>query len=72
MTKTFTQKQMDRAKNLYYAKGYRDAMDSPTVEDALESAEQIKSWSKWEQFDFDWSMVVLGVVCLGVVIVMIV
>ena len=71
MTKTYTQKQYDSAKERAYAKGLRRALDMPAVEDAIENAQQIKSWKKWEQFDFDWTVTLLVVACLGVILMMI-
>jgi hypothetical protein len=70
--KTYTQKQYDNAKKRAYAKGYEAGSELVTMDDIIENAHQIKEWRKLEQFDFDWTVAILIVVCLGVVIAMIV
>ncbi len=40
-------------------------------EDVVESANQIKGWKKWEQFDFDWTVALLVVACVGAILMMI-
>jgi hypothetical protein len=56
-----------------YLRGYDDGAreQAQVLEDALDNAHQVISWRKWEQFDFDWSMVALVVVMLLVVVSMI-
>ncbi len=73
MVKQYTQKQYDSAKERAYKKGWNDsvidAIDS--MSDVLDNAEQVNSWKKWEQFDFDWTVTLLVVACIGVILMMI-
>jgi hypothetical protein len=75
--KQYTQKQMDSAKERAYKKGFAhgtesaEAVSQAHYEDVLDSANEIKQWKKWEQYDFDWTIAILVAVCLGVVVSMI-
>lgn len=69
--KTYTQKQYDSAKERAFKKGYEARENLITVDEAIMSATQIREWKKWEQFDFDWSVVALVVVSLAILIGMI-
>lgn len=71
MTKTYNQKQMDSAKKRAYNNGYEARENLITVDEAIMSATQIREWKKWEQFDFDWTVVALFILCVGVLITMI-
>lgn len=72
MTKTYSQKQMDSAKKREHKKGYDlgFAQGNLGVE-AVESANQVQEWKKWEQFDFDWTVILLVVACVGAILMMI-
>ena len=72
-TKTYTQKQYDNAKKRAYKKGLEAGYEGLDIitNDALESAQQVKDWKKWEQFDFDWTLIALVEVCLGVLVTII-
>lgn len=39
--------------------------------DSLENAQQVNSWKKWEQFDFDLTVTLLVVACVGAILMMI-
>ena len=69
--KTYTQKQMDSAKERAYKKGYEACNSLVTVDEAIMSATQIREWKKWEQFDFDWTVTLLVVACVGAILMMI-
>jgi len=79
--KTYTQKQYDNAKKRAYDKGFAYGFNEGlyhnpevverSVDEVLETAREINSWKKWEQFDFDWTVIALVVVCLGVLVTMI-
>lgn len=71
MTKTYTQKQYDAAKERAYFKGWKAGWESPSVEDAMKSAVQVQEWNKWDQFDFDCTVVLLIVACVGAILMMI-
>ena len=64
--KTYTQKQMDSAKERAYKKGYEACNSLVTVDEAIMSATQIREWKKWEQFDFDWTVAALVIVCVTI------
>ena len=69
--KTYTQDQYDKAKLRSYKKGYKEASELISMDETLDNSNDIKEWKKWDQFDFDWSVVVLIVVSLAVLIGMI-
>ena len=81
MTKTYSQKQYDSAKKRAYNKGYaygfndglyhNPEVEERAVDDVLETARGINEWKKWEQFDFDWTMTLLVVACLGAILMMV-
>lgn len=70
--KTYTQKQYDNAKKRAYDKGYEARENLVTVDEAIMSATQIRDWKKWEQFDFDWTLIAIVVVFLGVILTIII
>lgn len=73
--KTYTQKQYDSAKKRAYNKGVRDTQDILNFKEESdaqwESVREINSWKKWEQFDFDWTVTLLVVACVGAILMMI-
>ena len=69
--KTYTQKQYDSAKERAFKKGFKEGIDCISMEDVLENTKQVNSWKKWEQFDFDWTVTLLVVACVGVILMMI-
>jgi len=73
MTKTYSQKQYDSAKERAFKKGLEAGYEGLDIitNDALESAIEIKQWKKWEQFDFDWTVILLAVACVGAILTMI-
>lgn len=71
MTKTYNQKQMDSAKKRAYKKGYEAGSNEITMDEILDNAQQVKSWQKQEQCDFDWTLTLLVVACVGAILMMI-
>ncbi len=69
--KTYTQDQYDKAKLRAYKKGYQEASELISMDETLENSNDIKEWKKWEQFDFDWSVTLLVVACVGAILMMI-
>lgn len=71
--KTYNKAQYDKAKKRAYNKGLEVGYEGLDIitNDALESAIEIKQWKKWEQFDFDWTVILLVVACVGVILMMI-
>lgn len=70
-TKTYTQKQMDSAKKRAYNKGYEEAKEGMTIDEAWINAHEVRVWKKWEQSDFDWTVILLAVACVGAILMMI-
>ena len=72
--KTYTQKQMDRAKHVAYRKGYNEGKEEMTIDQAWENAEQVTSWNdneSWEWKDFNWTVVFITVLCSMIVLSMV-
>lgn len=70
-SKLYTEDQYKKAKERAYKKGYKEASELITMDEALDNSNDIKEWKKWEQFDFDWSVVALVIVSLVILIGMI-
>lgn len=72
MTKTYTQKQYDSAKERAFKKGLKEANDLvEKFNDMVDSADQLNGYKKWEKFDFDWTVTLLVVACVGAILMMI-
>jgi hypothetical protein len=69
--KTYTQKQYESVKIRAYKKGYSDAQEEMTMDEALENAEQVKSWNKYEEADFNWGVVLVILITLAIVVTII-
>lgn len=76
MTKQYTQKQYDNAKERAYNRGWKDGVESESLsneylEEVMENAGQVNSWKKWEQFDFDLTVAALCVLVVTLLVGMI-
>lgn len=59
---TYNKEQYEKAKARAYKKGYNDAMDMPDIKSALENAQQVQEWKKWDNFDINWTVVLLVII----------
>lgn len=68
MTKTYTQKQYNSAKERAFKKGYNDAKEEMTIDEAWENADQVKSWNKYEELDFNWGLILVSLITIAILV----